>query len=105
MSKLGHNRERQVKDKLIQDGWWCIRAAGSLGDADVVAIKDGRILFVEVKATKAGRFSGFGPQDRRELLEAAGVAGAEAWLAWWPSRGKLVWVPSDEWPPPASVSA
>jgi Holliday junction resolvase len=99
VSQLGHNRERQVKDLLLGQDWWCIRAAGSMGDADVVAIKPGRVLFIEVKANgEGGPYMNFRPKDRADLLFAAELAGAEAWLCWWPKNGKPRWLPASEWP-------
>ncbi len=99
MSRLGIARERQVRRVLELDDYWVCRAAGSLGDADLVALKAGRRpLLVEVKATAAGPYHGFSPKDRADLLFAANLAGADAVLAWHPSRGKLAWIPSDSWP-------
>lgn len=96
----GIQRERQVRRVLEADGWWTARAAGSLGDADVIALKARETpRMIEVKSTAAGPFHSFGPADRRDLLDAAKRAGAVAALAWWPSRGKLQWLGPEEWPP------
>lgn len=100
----GHDRERQVRVQLEADGFWVIRAAGSLGDADLVAAKPGRLLLVEVKSTLTP-WSHFGPADRHALLMAAEKAGGEAWLAWWPKRGSCSWLPSWEWPAERSAVA
>lgn len=95
----GHDRERRVRDLLMADDWFVIRAPGSLGAADLVALRDGsQPRMIEVKSTAGGPYEHFGPQDRSELSFAAKLAGAEAWLAWWPSRGKLRWLSEDEWP-------
>ena len=95
----GHDRERAVRRELEKDGWWTARAAGSLGDADVVALRrDQAPMLVEVKSTADGPYKTFGPADRTALLEAADRAGAVAYLAWWPPRGRLQWIPSSEWP-------
>ena len=95
----GHNRERAVKAHLEGEDWWVARAAGSLGDADLVALKDGkRPRLVEVKSTAGGPYERFGPSERAALLLAARIAGADAVLAWWPPRGKLRWIWPDEWP-------
>jgi Holliday junction resolvase len=94
----GIARERQVRDLLLADDWWVARAAGSLGDADLVACKQGTIRLVEVKATHRGPYHSFGPKDRADLTFAAKLAGAEAWLCWWPPRDKPHWIPSSAWP-------
>lgn len=95
----GINRERQVKRLLEGEDWWVARAAGSLGDADLVALKDGkRPRLIEVKSTLTP-WSHFGPKDRADLLFAGTIANADVVLAWWPSRGKLRWIFPDEWPP------
>lgn len=97
----GHDRERAVKALLLEEDWWVCRAAGSLGDADLVALKPGRRpLLVEVKASSMtrGPFADFGPKDRLDLKFAGALAGADVTLCWWPPRGKPRWIPVSEWP-------
>jgi Holliday junction resolvase len=95
----GINRERQVKLYLQNEDWWVARAAGSFGDADLVALKAGkRPMLIETKATAKGPYEHFGPLDRASLIAAAELAGADPVLAWWPPRGKLRFIGSDEWP-------
>ena len=115
----GHQRERDVIDLLREEGYVCVRAAGSLGPVDVMAMRrpildqftmipqdqPGRKLLVEVKSTRRGPYHGFPPKDRAEMLEIAEQAGAEAWLAWWPpckpgqrKLDMLKWLPSRCWP-------
>jgi Holliday junction resolvase len=96
----GLARERQLRERLRSQGWWVIRAAGSLGDADLVALKDGqRPRLIELKANaEGGPFKNFGPTDRAELLEAAQCAGADALLCWWPARKDPRWIGSSDWP-------
>jgi len=95
----GHQRERAVKLHLQERDWWVSRAAGSLGDADLVALKAGkRPMLIEVKSTAGGPYERFGPADRARLLFAADLADADAVLAWWPPRGKLRFIPAKEWP-------
>jgi Holliday junction resolvase len=98
LSRRGHDRERAVKKLLEEEGWLVVRAAGSLG-YDLVALKlDHAPRVIEVKSTAQSPYEHFGPQDRAELLAAAERAGAVAELAYWPSRGKLRWIKSEEWP-------
>ncbi len=98
-SRRGHARERSPRRLLEADGWWTCGSKGSFGDADVVALKAGEpSRLIECKSTAAGPFHSFGPADRAALLEAARIAGAEAWLAYWPPRRRLQWLHSSEWP-------
>lgn len=95
----GIQRERQVRKLLEEQGFWVSRAAGSLGDADLVALKCGqRPQLIEVKSTARGPYHGFGPKDRAELEQAAWRAGAEALLCWWPPRKQATWIPAWLWP-------
>ena len=95
----GVQRERSVRDLLIASGWVAFRAPASLGVADVIALKAGqRPKMIEVKSTAGGPYERFSPADRAELRLAAELAGAEALLAYWPSRKSLQWIPSDSWP-------
>jgi Holliday junction resolvase len=95
----GHDRERQVKLALENEDWIVIRAAGSLGPVDLVALKDGkRPRLIEVKSTAQGPYERFGPKDRADMLVAADMAGAAAELIWWPSRGSMLVIPSEQWP-------
>lgn len=94
----GHDRERAVRDYLTSQDWLAFRAPASLGVADVVALKDGHPpMLVEVKSTLAP-YAHFLPADRAKLSLAARMAGGQAWLAWWPSRGQLRWIAESEWP-------
>ena len=45
----GVDFEREVRRHLEDDGYWVIRAAGSKGKADLVAIKPGQVLIVQCK--------------------------------------------------------
>ena len=95
----GHARERQVRDWYAKRDWLTFRAPASLGVADVIALKAGeKPHLVEVKCTSRGPYHGFLPADRARLSMAARMAGAVALLAWWPSRGQLVFIPESEWP-------
>lgn len=101
MANKGIAVERKVKLRLKSEGWWVIRAAASLGDADVVALKAGEATrFIEVKANKdGGPYKNFSRDDRYELIKAAIMAGAIPELCYWPPGQKEPqWIPSGEWP-------
>jgi Holliday junction resolvase len=90
-----------VRDVLRAEGWVVIRAAGSLGVCDLVALAQSqRTMFVEVKATAGGPYERFSPGARSNLSAVAEEAGADAWLAWWPPRKELAWIPERDWPRP-----
>lgn len=63
----GADFERAVKADLEADGYWVIRAAGSKGKIDVLAIKPGQMLAIQVK--RNGKVD---PGERRDVLDIAG---------------------------------
>lgn len=93
----GRQRELAVRDVLRKEGWFVGRL--HLSVADLVALKacESRRL-IEVKGNSGSPYMNFRAEDRSALLAAADMAGAEAWLAHWPARGLLRWIPSSEWP-------
>ena len=65
-----------MKDELGECGYDVIRSAASKGAADLVAVHDGEILFVQVKI--CGQEKGYqqpSPAERRELVRIAGRCG------------------------------
>jgi Holliday junction resolvase len=99
----GTTRERQVRAQLEADGWVVVRAAGSLGPVDLVALRNGTARLIQVKGTAKGPWHSFGPDDRQAMLWLADRAGAEAWLAWWPPRREPKWIASWQWPQKAAA--
>jgi Holliday junction resolvase len=104
--RAGTQRELAVRNHLRDRDWLAFRAPASLGVADVVALRDGsRPRLIEVKSKAQGPYESFGPAARHKLRLAAELAGADAYLAWWPARGELRWLHSSEWPVRKSVFA
>lgn len=102
----GTQRERAVRDWLSDRDWIAFRAPASLGCADVVALRAGcRPRLIEVKSTAGGPYERFGPQERARLSLAAQMAGADAYLVWWPPRGQMRWIAEGEWPGALAVAA
>ena len=98
-ARFGTDRERKVLCRLQDQDWFCIRTPGSKGAMDIVALRDGsRPRLIQVKGDAAGPFASFGPAARERLVGEAKIAGAEPWLAWWPRRGDLMWLPQSQWP-------
>lgn len=79
----GDYLERQTRSALVSHGWVVVRAAGSLGVADVVALRAGNTpLLVSCK------IGGLPPPDeRRALLEAAERSGSRPIVATREHRG------------------
>jgi len=98
-SARGRAREREVKKKLEADGWWVVKAGGSLGEADLVALKAGqRGWMLEVKSTSAGPFHSFGPEKREAMYAAAEKAGLEPYLVFWPPHKEMKFIGWPQWP-------
>jgi Holliday junction resolvase len=105
-SGRGIQRERAVRAKLQDQDWLAFRAPASLGCADVIALRAGsRPRLIEVKSTAGGPYEHFGPRDRERLSLAGQLAGADCYLAWWPPRGSLIWIPEESWPADRRQSA
>jgi hypothetical protein len=73
----GASFERKVADLLESDGYLVIRAAGSHGAADLVALKLGQVLFVQCKLNgrcdpPADRAEGRGGQAFARCVMVAG---------------------------------
>lgn len=103
----GHDRERRVRALLREEGWIVVRAAGSLGDIDLVAMRAepiepsrplAEVMMIEVKSESGNVYKHFGPRDRAILRDAARRGGASAWLYSWPPRGELMRIPASDWP-------
>ena len=82
--------ERQAKHALEAVGWIVVRSAGSLGPADLVAVRRNsaghpHVLLISCKLD--GRCS---PAERAALLAAADTAAAEPLVASRPTKGVVV---------------
>jgi len=78
--------ERQVRDTLTAHGWLVIRSAGSLGVADLVALRKGNTPTL-VSCKLSGRID---PAERTAILDAADHAGARAVVAMRPRGGRVL---------------
>ena len=56
--------ERKVRILMEKNGWIVIRAGSSLGEADLICIKSGKCVLLQVKSTKKKTFHYYGYQKR-----------------------------------------
>lgn len=81
----GDYHERRTRDRLTQAEWLVVRSAGSLGPADLVALRnDRRPWLVSCKITGYIR-----PEELRGLWAAAVWAGADPIIASRPKHGVI----------------
>jgi Holliday junction resolvase len=77
--------ERQCRDALIATGWLVVRAAGSYGPADLVALRTGYTpLLISCKLDGYLR-----PHERADLLAAGRLAGGRPMVASRPVNGHV----------------
>jgi Holliday junction resolvase len=81
----GRRWEWQVRDWFRARGYVVIRAAGSHGPADLVALRRGQMpVLIACRATR----SGLSPAERRVMVTVGAQAGALAVLVDKPARGR-----------------
>ena len=54
--KKGYRVERKIRLLFEKHKWKVIRAGASLGEADLICIKEGKSLFLQIKSTKNKTF-------------------------------------------------
>lgn len=98
--RRGYTFERAIMADLTEDGYLCVRAGGSHGIADVVALKTGQVLLVQAKTDGAITIA-----DWNKMYALAPSVGAVPLLAWRPQRGRIeYWLmtgprqPRKDWP-------
>jgi Holliday junction resolvase len=58
--RKGYRIERNVKLEFEKKKWRVIRAGGSLGEADLICIKRGKCILLQIKSTTKGRLYYYG---------------------------------------------
>ncbi|RLI97733.1 MAG: hypothetical protein DRP00_03610 [Candidatus Aenigmatarchaeota archaeon] len=58
--RKGYRVERKIRSIFENFGWKVIRAGGSLGEADLVCLKKGECILVQVKSSKTKPFYYYG---------------------------------------------
>lgn len=71
--RRGTRAENQVVDQLRELGYDVIRSAGSKGSADLVAVNERWVLFVQVKICDVTKiYTQLSPVEREQLVRVAG---------------------------------
>jgi len=47
----GYRVERKIRLMLEQNGWKVVRSGGSLGEVDLVCLKNGKVVLLQIKST------------------------------------------------------
>jgi len=50
--RKGYMAERKVRKMMEEERWKVVRAGGSLGEADLIAIKKGKCVLLQIKSTR-----------------------------------------------------
>jgi Holliday junction resolvase len=50
--RKGYRVERKIRLVLEREGWKVVRAGASLGEADLICIKNGKCILLQIKSTK-----------------------------------------------------
>lgn len=56
VKRRGYMVERKARKIFEEYGWKTIRAGASLGEADLICLKNGKCVLIQVKSTKKKRF-------------------------------------------------
>ena len=58
--KKGYRVERKIRMAMEGNGWKVIRAGASLGEADLICIKNSKCVLLQIKSTKKKTFHYYG---------------------------------------------
>jgi hypothetical protein len=61
----GYRVERKIRILLENNGWKIVRAGASLGEADLVCLKDGKCILLQIKSTKKKVFYYYEYMDKK----------------------------------------
>jgi hypothetical protein len=61
----GYKVERKIRLEFEKKGWLVVRAGASLGEADLICLKNGKCILLQVKSTKKDKLYYYGPLKKR----------------------------------------
>jgi Holliday junction resolvase len=85
-ARRGSTFERTVKADMEAKGWYVVRAAGSHGHADLLAVSADEVAFVQAKLGGPGAFP---PAEWNDLFAVAIRYGGVPVVVHRPQRGRL----------------
>ena len=62
--KKGYRTERKIRLMFERAGWRIIRAGASLGESDLICIKEGKCVLLQIKSSKKQTLYYYGYMDR-----------------------------------------
>ena len=62
--KKGYRIERNVRLEFEKHKWRVIRAGGSLGEADLICVKKGKCIFLQIKSTTKNTLYYYGYMEK-----------------------------------------
>lgn len=63
--RRGYLAERKIRAFLRRYGWMTVRSGGSLGPADIVCLRKGKCILIQVKSTKKNSLYAKGPVPKK----------------------------------------
>jgi Holliday junction resolvase len=63
--RKGYRVERKIRLKFEQAGWKVIRAGASLGEADLICIKEGKCILLQIKSSKKQTLYYYGYMEKK----------------------------------------
>jgi len=63
--RKGYRVERNIRLLLENHGWKVVRAGGSLGEADLVCLKNGKCILMQIKSTMKETLYYYGYMDKK----------------------------------------
>lgn len=60
VKKKGYRVERKIRKIFEANGWKTIRSGASLGEADIICLKEGKCLLLQIKSSKKKNFYYYG---------------------------------------------
>lgn len=63
--RKGYIIERKIRKIFEDNGWRVVRAGGSLGEADLVCIKNGKCILLQVKSSRNRLYYYYGYMKKR----------------------------------------